>query len=550
MRFSAKIAAVEFAGDEVRVALVRTGAKRPVILEAHAARASYASPDQRFDALVAAVKQTAGALKTRPTCYILCASGLNGVARILTVPFRGGKRVAAAVPFELEPYLAVPIEEMTVDFSVIREVEGKTETLAIAMRMAALDEHLAVLKAAGIDPEGINIDAAGLTALWHGRQTGKLGLSAVLHVRDTSAILAVVNEKVLTYFRYLAIPASRFHDNPAAAARDVQNSLRAFLAGWQTGATIQGICVTGIGLDSGQQASFEEVLSVPVRYENLLDGIKGHELLPSPPPIVRSAPAPAPVMAEESPAAGEAALSPEASEPNVALETAPVEIPATIEAVDGPVHSYWEAVIGCAVAAAGGGFDYDFRKGELSRADAMRGATIHAAFSSCLALLALLGYVAYCYIDYRHNVAETERLGQEAWDLFKNAFPESPAVAKRPDNDVGGVLTLELFNKEVEKMSAAPAAPMLEVFQKPTFLDVLAEIASVMPAGGKALINEVKLTVGRSPHIEIRGEEADPAAINEARDKLANSKILTVDSDVMHESKGDKSTFIMKAVPK
>jgi len=583
MRLSAKIAGLEIVGDEVRVALVKTGAKRPTILEAHVTRATYADPAKRFDAMVTAVKSAVDKLKTRPTCFVLCASGLNGVARILTVPFKGRKRVATAVPFELEPYLAVPIEEMAVDFSIIREVEGKTETLAIAMRMSSLEEHLAVLKGAGIDPEEINLDAAGLTALWYGRQTGKLGLTAALHVREQGAVLAVVNEKVLAYIRYLSIPAARFRDNPAAAARDVQNSLRAFLAGWQSGVAVQGICVTGIALTAEEQAEFEDILLVPVRYENLVEGLKGAELLPPPlePAAAVSVSVPAlqpdAVTSSETPlpaAQGTATLDSSAPPALVPLATPQLELPSAsepavldeiqgalpvVEPVPRPVPAplprvglecnYWEGAIGCAVAAAGGGFEYDFRKGEISRAEALRGAVVHAVFSSSLALLAIVAYVAYCYVDYRHNVAETERLGQEAWDLFRNSFPDSPAAAKRPDKDVGGALTMELFNKEVDKMSVAPTAPLLEVFQKPTFLDVLSEIAAAMPSGGKALITEVKLTSGRSPHLEIRGEESDPASINEAHDKLAQSKVFKIDGDVIHETQKDKSTFRMTAVP-
>ncbi|MBI5093198.1 MAG: hypothetical protein HZB26_12255 [Candidatus Hydrogenedentes bacterium] len=552
MRLSAKVAGIEFVGDEVRVALVRTGGKRPVILEAHAARAKYTDPAMRFDAMVAALKEAVGALKTRPACYILCASGLNGVARILTVPFRGWKRVANAVPFELEPYLAVPIEDMAVDFSIIREVEGKTETLAIAMRHAPLEDQLAALKAAGIDPEGINVDAAGLTALWYGRQTGKVGLTAVVHVRDEGAILAVVQDKVLAYIRHLSVSAARFRANPAAASRDVQNSLRAFLAGWKNDAAVQSICVTGIELSGAEHAAFEQGLPAPVHYENLVDGLKGAEHLPAltAAPLARpqaaqaEAPVDAPVGAVDS--EDVAPIQTELTE----LATPPANL-AVDAALAANENNRWEAAIGCAVAAAGGGFDFDFRKGELRRPEAMRGVAIHAAFSSCLALAAVIGYGTYCYLDYRNNVAETERIGQEAWELFQRAFPNSPLAQTRPEKDIGGMITAENFMKEIDRVSTSgvDTTRAVELFQKPTFLDVLAEIAAVMPSGGRAQITSLKLTAGRSPHLEIVGEENDPAAVNEAHEKLKESKVFKVDSDVSHESKDNKNTFKFTAVP-
>ena len=81
MRLAAKVAVFEFADDEVRLALVKTGGRRPKALELHACPAQYEDPEQRFDALVQAVETVLASLKTKPTAYALCVSSFYSVVR-------------------------------------------------------------------------------------------------------------------------------------------------------------------------------------------------------------------------------------------------------------------------------------------------------------------------------------------------------------------------------------------------------------------------------------------------------------------------------------
>ena len=87
-------------------------------------------------------------------------------------------------------------------------------------------------------------------------------------------------------------------------------------------------------------------------------------------PTLAQPPGPKPAKKKPAPKAAKPAEPAEAA-------AAPVSAPAT-EAAAGGDYNYWDAAIGCAVAAAGGGFDFDFRRGELSRPNAMRGIVVHA----------------------------------------------------------------------------------------------------------------------------------------------------------------------------
>jgi len=276
MRLSAKVAAIEFDGDVVRVAVVKTGRRLPTVLELHEARAVYDEPEERFEALATAAREAAKAVKARTGAYVLSTTSLYAVVRAITIPFRGQRKVAAAVAFELEPYLAFPIEDLIVDYTTVREIEGKTEVLAVGMRREPLEEQLAVLDAAGIDVQGIGIDAAGLTQLWVETQKSLKGLNAVLHVRETGSVLAILSGPNLAFFRHMSLTAHQLRENPAAAARDVQNSVRAFLARWEGEDTLAGLTVSGAGLAEHERNLFGG--GVP-GYERLMERARRQALV-------------------------------------------------------------------------------------------------------------------------------------------------------------------------------------------------------------------------------------------------------------------------------
>jgi len=375
MKLAAKVAVFEIADDEVRVAVVKTGGRRPKALELHACPVEYEDPEERFEAVVRAIETVVASVKTKPTAYALCVSSFYCVVRSLTIPFRGRRRVAAAVQFELERYLAFPIEELLVDFIPVLEVGKETEVLAVGVRRAVLEEQLAALRAAGVEPEGVDVDALGLTGLWQASRRATKGLSAVLHVRPSGAVLAVVHAKKLVYCRHLGHSAAEAHERPVVVARDVGNSLRAFHGSWRGDGDVASLTVTGTGFFEEERGLFEHELDVPVTYESLSDQVVGYR---------------------------------------AALETLAAERGGSGAGVAESVeHNRWTAAVGVALGAAGSGYAMTFREPEPARKDVTRRLVPHVLFTSCLLLLLLLG-VAWYYHDARsRNLAEADVLRAE-----------------------------------------------------------------------------------------------------------------------------------------
>jgi hypothetical protein len=511
MRLPSKIGAIEIAGDEVQVAVVKTGGRLPNVLELHVARASYAVPEGREKALAEAAREAIGQMRLRPASFVLCASSQWAVVRMLSIPFRGSRRVAAAVRFELEPYLAFPIEELVVDFTTIGEADGNTLVLAVGMRRAQLEEQIRVLSAAGVDPDGIDLDVTALTALWQAGYRYAPGLHALLQVHGDSLILAIVNDKTLVFFRHLSIDSSAIHGDPGAVAREVQNSLRAFLATWKRDGEINALSVVGVDVTEEEQELFQEGLAIPVTYKDLRLHMKGMGL---------------DQLDREEVVGG--------------TDGQPAEPLSHTSA------RAWYAVVGAAMAAAGGTHSFDFRQGELARPDVWRGLITHAAFSSALTGLALSCLVLYCYLDYRHNLAEVERIGNDIWTTFVELFPNTEAAKKRPAQDMGGFLTHQALAQEIKKLGDTAEAVPVDVFRKPTFLDIMAEIHERLP-GDLVTITELRMWGGRNPRITISGEIKDPNAFPMAFANLRQSTKLQVDEEPTRSTKEGKATFVITA---
>ena len=461
----ARIAAIEFVDDEVRVAVVKAGSGLPAILELRACRAEYSEPEDRIEALTRALDTALDQLKTRPAAYVLCANSRFCIVRTLTISFRGRRRVAAAVPFELEPYLAFPLDELLVDFRVVGEFDGETEVLAMAMRRSQLDEQLAVLAGAGISPEAVTLDAVALTGLWHRSRKKLKGLTAVLHVRDGCSNLAILHNNNLAYFRHLPCTAEQVRQTPVAAAREIQNSIRAFLAKWRGEGEIAALQLTGLDLAFDERDALAEAMSMPVEDMVLLSQLKGGAL---------------------------------------ALEDGPA----------GTKNNKWEAAAGAALGAGGGLYAIDFIRGEREWPGAVRAVTKHLMFSTCLALLALAGWAFYYYQGAQQHRAQAETLRAEIQaidteleDLAGQGFPEGIDVEMFGYPPILGILN-EIGGKMPEQKILVTSIQVAPPGARSWWLRIQGEVAdaSVFNEVFATLKDSAMFQVDEEPDLSLQGE--------------------------------------------
>jgi general secretion pathway protein L len=82
--------------------------------------------------------------------------------RNLLLPFRDQRKIREVLKFELEPHIPSPIEDVIVDFAVVRETEaGGCEVLVVAIPKATLADYLRIFELAGLVPEIIDWEIFG-----------------------------------------------------------------------------------------------------------------------------------------------------------------------------------------------------------------------------------------------------------------------------------------------------------------------------------------------------------------------------------------------------
>jgi general secretion pathway protein L len=83
--------------------------------------------------------------------------------RNLSVPFSNAKKIGQILPFEIEPTLPYPVEDLVLDFHSLRpNGENGADIFALAVEKEGLADYLATLKSVGIDP--YRVTAGGYSA--------------------------------------------------------------------------------------------------------------------------------------------------------------------------------------------------------------------------------------------------------------------------------------------------------------------------------------------------------------------------------------------------
>jgi general secretion pathway protein L len=77
--------------------------------------------------------------------------------RTFFLPFRDRKRLDQTVPFELETHVPFGLDEIVVDYHILHRDGAGCSLLAALVLRKDLEEHLAVLTAAGLDPKVIDL---------------------------------------------------------------------------------------------------------------------------------------------------------------------------------------------------------------------------------------------------------------------------------------------------------------------------------------------------------------------------------------------------------
>ena len=192
--------------------------------------------------------------------------------RILQIPFKDSKKIKMVLPFELEPTVPYPVDDLIIDFIDLAPTghNDHTDVIAVAVPNSELTPYLGTLNAIKIDPEMVTL--SGLpTALCLANQadTGKDQL--FLKVDKALCTLFIVIDGGIKLIRSFPTPVSG--DTKAGSlGAFIRRTLSAFREISQAEYQPQNMVVTGSGLNGANfDADVSKFMDLPVKRLNFAD---------------------------------------------------------------------------------------------------------------------------------------------------------------------------------------------------------------------------------------------------------------------------------------
>jgi len=385
------LSVIRVEGNEVQLLGAWASRGAPALVEALEAVAEHDTPEQREEALRATVESLLGQMKTRPLAFVLCLPAHRVVTRLIRVPFKGRSQVAQAVPVELEPHLPFPVDELALDFTVVRPLEDETEVLAFGMRQNALDERMAPLVELEASPEAAIPDTAGLTALWLAVHRRTRDAAVVVHLCQESCVFTFLKDRKICFTRAIPMTGADAVASPEAFARELRNTMRSLALARKGDPEPDRIYLTGLPDGHPVAAELERTLGLPVTTEMMIRSVRGVRRLAA-------------------------------------------------DREDALWFNRWEPLVGAAIAASGGDAAINLIRGAQAGRMIIPSVISHALFSACLGLVAVMLW------GLSYHVA-LQRLELERSLLDSQAEKVSEEILRLADEGLGeDVTTVPFFD--------------------------------------------------------------------------------------------------------
>jgi type IV pilus assembly protein PilM len=145
---------------------------------------------------------------------VTAVSGQVAIVREVRMPNLPAAELKQAARFEVERYLPYPIAEVTYDVGVIGEVkeEGNTrlDVLVVAARSDVLNQHVAALRAAGLEPIVVDMEPFALARAMVGGNGSGQHLVIYIHVGAANTAIVIVDGTTPRVMRNVAFGGNTF----------------------------------------------------------------------------------------------------------------------------------------------------------------------------------------------------------------------------------------------------------------------------------------------------------------------------------------------------
>ena len=146
-----RILALEVAAHELKAVVIETTFRDYRVV------GFYGEPLASADAVSQQVRDFVRRHEAQADTVLSSLPGHLVALRTFFLPFRDRKRLDQTVPFELETQVPFGLDDMIVDYHVLRRDSEGTMVLAATVLREDLERHLTILREAGLDPKVVDL---------------------------------------------------------------------------------------------------------------------------------------------------------------------------------------------------------------------------------------------------------------------------------------------------------------------------------------------------------------------------------------------------------
>jgi type IV pilus assembly protein PilM len=124
------------------------------------------NPEGQRSAIVETIKRAFKESGIKTKRVVTSLSGDSVIIRYVKLPFMTEEELRSTISREAEQYIPLNIDQVVLDFQILGEIQEdgqkKLDVLLVAAKVDVVDQHLLMLKSAGLAPVTIDVDAFAL----------------------------------------------------------------------------------------------------------------------------------------------------------------------------------------------------------------------------------------------------------------------------------------------------------------------------------------------------------------------------------------------------
>ena len=172
-------------------------------------------PDLKETVLSEGLKKLFKARKVSNKRVATAVSGDSVIVRYVKLPFMTEEELRNVISYEAEQHIPLPIDQVVVDFHILGEAadekEKKLEVLLVAAKEELIDQHIRILKLAGLKPAVIDVDSFAMENAYlanYGEEKGET--VALVNIGAKTTTINVIEDGVSHLTRDFSVAGNQF----------------------------------------------------------------------------------------------------------------------------------------------------------------------------------------------------------------------------------------------------------------------------------------------------------------------------------------------------